>query len=344
MIKTSHVRSAAASIAALTLSSFGASAHAQEPPKPNEQNQAVLDKLVELGAKPLGTLSVEETRAQPTPADAIMALMEEKGIAPDPALEAINTEDIAIPGPGGDIPARIYTPEGGAIVVSADYRKGPENPFPAAHEDAYAAYEWAVENSGSFNGDADRMAVAGESAGANLAANVAIMARDMEAIQPVHQLLVYPVAGNDMNTESYQENANAQPLSKLAMEWFVEHAFESMDDTSDPRVNLVGRDDLEGLPSATVILAQIDPLRTEGETYAANLQSAGVEVEHQTFDGVTHEFFGMGAVVDEAKQATDLATSNLKAAFSGEGIVEQTGSITPAEPTAEEAAETEAQQ
>lgn len=320
-----------------------------EMAQPAAEMQAVLDKLTELGAKPIGTLSVEETRTQPTPADAVMGVMEDEGIAMDPALEAIATRDINIPGEGGEIEARVYTPEGdgpfplivyyhgggwviadidtydasaralavetGAVVLSSHYRQAPENKFPAAHEDAWTAYEWAVENSGKLNADADRIAVAGESAGANLAANVAIMARDQQTTQPVHQLLVYPVAGNDMETESYRENAEAQPLSKAAMEWFVGEVFASMDEAADPRIDLVGRDDLRDLPAATVINAQIDPLRTEGETYAQELEDAGVDVEQMTYDGVTHEFFGMGAVVPEAKEAMTMAATRLKAAL-----------------------------
>ena len=312
------------------------------------QMQAVLDKLAALGAKPLHTLTVEQARAQPTPADAVAALMAEKGIDAGPA-GAIATRDIAIPGPAGDIAARVYTPAGtgpfpiivyyhgggwviadidtydasarslslgtGAVVVSSHYRQAPENLFPAAHDDAYAAYVWAVENSGALNGDATRMAVAGESAGANLAANVAIMARDAKITQPLHQLLVYPIAGNDMSTASYLENADAAPLGKADMAWFVEHAFAKVEDTADPRVNLVGRDDLSGLPPATLITAQIDPLRSESMAFGEALIAAGVKVEMQNFDGVTHEFFGMGAVVPQAVAAMDLATANLTQAF-----------------------------
>lgn len=316
---------------------------------PTQEMQAVLDKLTALGAKPIGTLSVEETRAQPTPADAVMALMEEQGVEPDPALQAIGTTDVMIPGAAGEVPARIYTPEGEgpfpvivywhgggwviadidtydasarqlaagaqALVVSLDYRQAPENPFPAAHEDAIASYEWVVENAGQWNGNVERLAVAGESAGGNLAANVAIAARDNGGIQPDHQLLVYPVAGDDMTTDSYVENAEAQPLSKAAMEWFVEQVFTDASQAADPRLDLVEREDLEGLPPATVINAQIDPLRTEGETYAAHLKEAGVTVSQRTFDGVTHEFFGMGAVVPTAQEAMDFATSQLSEAL-----------------------------
>ena len=322
---------------------------AQKMATPAPEMQVVLDKLVELGAKPLNTLTPKEARAQPSPADAVAAVMADKGIEAGPAA-AITARDIVIPGPAGDIMARVYTPAGegpfpvivyyhgggwviadidtydasaralslgaGAVVVSSHYRQGPENVFPAAHDDAYAAYIWAVENSGELNGDAARMAIAGESAGANLATNVAIMARDAKITQPLHQLLVYPVAGNDMTTPSYLENANAAPLGKADMAWFVEHAFAKMDDTADPRLNLMDRDDLQGLPPATLITAQIDPLRSESMAYGDALIAAGVTVETRSFKAVTHEFFGMGAVVPQAVEAMDFATANLKAAFS----------------------------
>lgn len=310
--------------------------------------QAVLDKMKELGAKPLHTLSVEEARSQPTPADAVKAIMTEKGIDPGQAAD-ISARDITIPGPAGDIMARVYTPAGAgpfpvivyyhgggwviadidtydasaralalgveAIVVSSHYRQGPENVFPAAHDDAYAAYVWTVENSGALNGDASRMALVGESAGGNLAANVAIMARDAKITMPLHQVLVYPIAGNDMTTPSYEENAEAAPLGKADMAWFVEHAFASKEDAADPRIDLVGRDDLSDLPPATVIAAQIDPLRSESVAYGEALKAAGNEVEIRVFEGVSHEFFGMVGVVPQAKEAMTLATGKLKAAL-----------------------------
>jgi acetyl esterase len=343
--------------------------------QPTAEMKSVLDKLTELGAKPIGTLGVAETRAQPTPADAVMAVMKDRNIKPEAALDAVKTRDITIPGPAGAIPARVYTPEGegpfplivyyhgggwviadidtydasaralaaqtGAVVLSSHYRQAPESKFPAAHEDAYAAYEWAVENSGELNADATRLAVAGESAGANLAANVAIRARDSQATQPDAQLLVYPVAGNDMETASYKENAEAMPLSEQAMMWFVEQVFASKDQTADPRLNLVGRDGLRGLPPATVINAQIDPLRSEGEAYAEHLREAGVDVEQRTFEGVAHEFFGMGAVVPEAKEAVTLASDRLKSAFEAAGTSGETTSATEA-PAAEPATPTPA--
>jgi len=317
--------------------------------QPTAEMKSVLDKLKELGAKPIGTQSVEETRKGPTPADAAMAVMKEKGIEPDAAFKAVKTKDMMIPGAAGEIPVRVYTPEGTgpfpvvvyfhgggwviadidtydasargiaanakAVVVSADYRHAPENKFPAAHEDAIAAYKWAIENSGSFNGDAKKVALVGESAGGNLAANVAIAARDQKLTMPLAEVLVYPVAGKDMMTPSYVENAEAAPLSKPAMEWFVSNVFESKEQAADPRLDLVNRMDLAGLPPTTIINAEIDPLRSEGEMLAEKLKAAGVATEQKTYDGVTHEFFGMAAVVPQAKEATDMAVKALTKAF-----------------------------
>ena len=125
-----------------------------------------------------------------------------------------------------------------AIVASVEYRHAPENKFPAAHEDAFAAYKWVLANAGQFGGDPARVAVAGESAGGNLAANVAIMARDGNVQKPVHMLLVYPVAGTDMNTPSYILNQNAMPLSKGAMGWFVDKVSGEARRRHEPDVEL----------------------------------------------------------------------------------------------------------
>ncbi|KQQ71488.1 lipase [Rhizobium sp. Leaf321] len=321
---------------------------AQEMAKPTTDMQAVLDKLGALDAKPFSSLSVPEARTQASPADAAKAVQWEKRLSSNPEAQ-VTTKDITIPTAEGGIAARVYMPAGKgpfpvvvyyhgggwvvadinvydgapralslgakAIVVSVEYRHAPEHKFPAAHNDAWTAYKWVVENIHDMNGNSDKIAVAGESAGGNLAANVALMAKEMKAKQPVHQLLVYPVAGNDMETSSYKENANAKPLGKADMEWFVKNTVTSMDETKDPRINLNGRSDLAGVAPATVILAQIDPLRSDGETYASKLKDAGVPVNTKTYNGVTHEFFGMGKVVPEAKQALDLAVADLTAAF-----------------------------
>jgi acetyl esterase/lipase len=316
--------------------------------QPDAQMQAVLDQLQKLGAKPIEALTPAQARAQPSPADAVKAVLKAQGkpVTPEPVAKM---QDSTFPGPGGPVPIRIYTPRGtgpmpvilyihgggwvianldtydaspralangaNAIVVSTHYRQAPEHPFPAAHEDTLAAYKWVLANAAKLGGDPKRVAVVGESAGGNMAADIAIAARDQKLQAPVAQVLVYPVAGNDTNTPSYIEKANAKPLSKAAMEWFIKYTFKEPKDAQDPRIDLVHRTDLAGLAPATVIVDQIDPLRSEGRAYADALKAAGVPVTLQQYDGVTHEFFGMGAVVDKAKQAEQFAADQLKKAF-----------------------------
>lgn len=201
-----------------------------------------------------------------------------------------------------------------AVVVSSHYRQGSEHKFPAAHQDAFAAYRWTLQNARSLKGDSSRVAVMGESAGGNLAAAVSLMARDSSVQLPAYQVLVYPIAGYDFNTASYQENAAAKPLNKPMMQWFFQNYLRSPADGKSPLIDLVNAD-LQGLPAASVITAQIDPLRSEGKALADRLERAGVEVDYRNYDGVTHEFFGMGAVVNEAKQAEQQAAAGLKQGF-----------------------------
>ena len=324
-----------------------------QPPKADPQMQAVLDQLAKLGVKPIETLTPEQARAQPSPADAVRAVLQAQDKPTTPEAVA-RVQDSTFPGPAGAVPIRIYTPEvdgdgplpvilyihgGGwviadldtydaspralanaakAVVVSTHYRQAPEDKFPAAHEDTLAAYKWVLAHAAEFGGDPKRVAVAGESAGGNMAADIAIAARDQHLQAPVAQVLIYPVAGNDTSTPSYIENANAKPLSKPAMLWFIEQTFALPEDAADPRINLVDRTDLAGLAPATVIVDQIDPLRSEGRAYAEALQKAGVPVKLQQYDGVTHEFFGMAAVVDKAKQAQQLVGEQLRKAFAGD--------------------------
>jgi len=320
------------------------------PPKADPQMQKVLDALKSLGGKPIEKLSPEEARRQPTPADAVKKLLKEQGKStePDPG---VTVKDMRVPGPHGDIPVHVFTPEGkgpfpvmlyyhgggfviadtktyeaspralakgtGAIMVSVDYHQAPENKFPAAADDAYAAYTWVRQHAADINGDPKRVAVGGESAGGNLAAVVSQMARDKGAALPVHQLLVYPMAGHDFNTPSYQRNAAAKPLNKPMMAWFYGHYLGKQEDATNPYAVPLAAKSLKGLPPATVIAAEIDPLLSEGKTYADRLKGDGVKVTYKEYLGVTHEFFGMGKVVDKAKEAEDLAVRELRAAFGG---------------------------
>lgn len=316
--------------------------------QPNAQMQSVLDQLAALGPKPIPTLTAAEARKQPTPADAAKKEMEKEGksTAPDPAVASM---DRTIPTAAGALPVRIYTPKAGtgpwpvivyyhgggwviankavydggaralskmtnAVVVSVDYRLGPEHKFPAAHDDALATYEWALKNAASINGDPTKLALAGESAGGALAVATAIAARDRKLQMPLAIVSVYPIAGTDTTTASYVENAEAKPLNRAMMSWFFENYLTGTQDRADPRVNLVAAD-LTGLPPTTIINAQIDPLRTEGEMLAKRLGAAGVDVQQKTYDAVTHEFFGMGAVVSDAMAAEEMAAAALKKAF-----------------------------
>ncbi len=318
---------------------------------------AVLKKLGDLGVKPVESRSVAEARAQPTPGDAVKAVLKDRGKDPAALMAAmkVSKKDMTYPTAGGTQAIRVYTPEGAgtgplpvivyyhgggwviadidayeasamalakktnAIVASVEYRRAPENKFPAAHQDSFAAYQWVLANAAQFGGNPARIAVAGESAGGNLATNVAIMARDQKVQTPVYMLIVYLVAGTDMTTPSYIANQNAMPLSKGGMGWFVSNILASPDDARSPLLNLTTMADLKGLPPATVITDSIDPLMSEGKMLADKLTAAGVRTTYKNYDGVTHEFFGMGLLVPQAEAAEDLAAQDLKAAFAHRG-------------------------
>ena len=309
--------------------------------------QVVIEKLASYGDKPIPQLTAVEARKNHTPTDAVMDVMKEHNIG-KPVFN-VDTAGKDIPGADGNIHVRVYTPKTnaasypvivyyhgggfvianldvydasanaladktGAIVVSVAYRLAPEHKFPAAHQDAYAAYKWVTENAASMKGDPKNIALAGESAGGNLAIATAIKARDSKIMLPKAILAVYPVAQSDMNTPSYTKNAGAKPLDKPMMAWFVKNYLNSMAEAKDPRISLVSAD-LKGLPATTIITAEIDPLQSDGMMIAEKLKAAGVTVDSKNYDGVTHEFFGMGAVVPQAKDAEEYAAAQLKKAF-----------------------------
>ena len=308
---------------------------------------AVIEKLISYNDKPVEELSAVEARKNHTPTDAVMDLIKEKNIEVPVAKVDTTGRDIEVK--GGNIHLRIYTPQGNneilpvivyyhgggfviadldvydasakclseqanAVVVSVAYRMGPEFKFPTAHQDAFAAYEWTIKNAGDIKGDPKRIAVAGESAGGNLATNVSIMARDKGIMMPVHQLLIYPVSNSDMNSESYKTYAEAKPLSKAMMAWFVRNYLNNTAEGKNPMISIVNAN-LKGLPSTTIIQAEIDPLQSEGMLLAEKLKAANVKVDLKKYEGVTHEFFGMSAVVPQAKDAQAYAAKNLKSSF-----------------------------
>ncbi|GGD98019.1 hypothetical protein GCM10011529_00040 [Polymorphobacter glacialis] len=171
-----------------------------------------------------------------------------------------------------------------------------------------------LKNAKAWGGDPLRMALAGESAGGNLAVATAIVARDRGMTAPRHILAVYPIANSATNLPSRQTNARAKPLNTPMLSWFGYYYSKSKADAQDPRINLV-KADLRGLPPLTIVNAQIDPLLSDGETLAAAVRAAGGKVEQRTFPGVTHEFFGMGQVVSGAAQAEAYAAARLKPAL-----------------------------
>jgi acetyl esterase len=201
------------------------------------------------------------------------------------------------------------------VVVSVDYRLAPEHKFPAAAEDAYAATQWVADHADELGGDPDRIAVAGDSAGGNLAAVVALMARDRGGPPLRFQLLVYPVTDFSFDTDSYRENAEGYFLHRASMEWYWRQYLASDDDGIDPYASPLRADDVTGVPPAMVITAEYDPLRDEGEAYGRKLADAGVDVSIRRFDGMFHGFFSMGAFLDGAKQATDDAHAALRDAL-----------------------------
>ncbi|MGY8903327.1 MAG: alpha/beta hydrolase [Burkholderiales bacterium] len=312
--------------------------------------QAVLDAHASLKPKAIEKITPTEARKQPSPADAVNVVLKLQGKSTDPEalVPGIKSQDRMIAGAAGPIPARVYTPDGAgpfpvivyyhgggwviadkqtydggarglakqanAVVVSVDYRQAPEYKFPAAWDDAFAAYKWTLANAASIKGDPKKLALAGESAGGNLAMATAIAVRDAGLQAPLHVLAVYPVAQTSTNTESYIENAIAKPLNREMIKWFVGHMTNSPADLKDPRLQLIDAK-LAGLPSVTIINAQIDPLRSDGAKLEAALKTAGVPVERKSYDGAAHEFFGMAAVVEKAKLAQSYAGARLRTAF-----------------------------
>ena len=267
--------------------------------------------------------------------------------------EAIfRTEDRRIPGPGSDIPIRIYTPRelkpgeklpvllwfhGGGfvigsldthdsacrmlankadcLVVSVDYRLAPEHKFPAGVEDCQAAMKWTALHAVEFGGDASCMAVGGDSAGGNLAAVMAILARDAAHPKLVFQLLIYPCVAPEPETGSHHKFKEGYILSRNSITWFYKQYLRSGKDVNDFRFAPLMHDDLSALPPALIIVAGYDPLRDEGIEYAKKLIEAGNRVRLSNFEGMVHGFYLMGGALDAARRAVAESADALREAF-----------------------------
>lgn len=319
--------------------------------------RALLESLQALRPQPIETLRPEEARLQPGMADAVKHRLRALG-RPDAPRPLPVVRDIEIPGLGGPMAARVYSPveprragdpprpllpmivyyhgggfvigsldaydasaralaaESQAVVLAVHYRQAPEAKFPAAHQDAYAAYVWALQNAAQLGADLSRVAVVGESAGGNLAINVAMAAREGRTPLPVAMGLIYPVAGTDMTTPSYQRDALAKPLNAAMMQWFFRHYTSLPAELQDPRLNVYGRAELRGLPKAIIVSAGIDPLQSDSLLLADRLRQSGVQVVGQDFPGVTHEFFGVDPnVLAQAGAAQRFMAGELRSAF-----------------------------
>lgn len=288
------------------------------------QALAFLDRLAELGAPGLGEVPVEEARR----------VSDESAADLFGPVEPVPCEDREIPGPGGPISVRIYSPgEGphpilvwfhgggwvlgsivtahgvcatlarsaGCAVVSVDYRLAPEHPFPAALDDAWAATAWVAENAAVIGGQAGPLAVGGDSAGGTLAAVVARRARD-RGLPIGFQVLVYPVCDADFEVGSYRRFADGYGLTRSGMEWFWDQ-YAATGDRSHPDASPLRACDLRGVAAALVVTAEYDVLRDEGEAYARRLAESAVPVTLTRYDGQIHGFLRMPALIDRARGA-----------------------------------------
>ncbi len=278
-------------------------------------------------------------------------LLRQGPLAPPPPnpTPVARVEDRHIPGPAGEMLVRIYWPEGGgpaplvvfyhgggfvlcsldshdelaralcreagAVVVSVDYRLAPEAPYPAAADDCYAALVWAVGHATELGADPGRVAVAGDSAGGNLAAVTALRARDLGGPALRHQCLIYPVTDCRFDTPSYRDNAEGYFLTAEAMRWFWSHYMQDMGRAAEPYASPLRAPSLAGLPPALVITAEYDPLRDEGEHYAQALSAAGVPTTLKRYDGMIHGFVSMAVIFEDGREAQSLAARHLREAF-----------------------------
>lgn len=306
---------------------------------------AMRARRAEAGAAPLYTLSLAQARA------ADLASIQDAAGDPEPVAEVVDRE---IAGPGGALPIRLYRPGPdrpapallyffgggwtlgtidtadaicrsltntvGCTTISVGYRLAPEHKFPAAVDDCFTATCYVAEHAGELGVDPGRLAVGGDSAGGNLAAAVTLLARDRGGPALVHQLLVYPNTDYQADTASLRENTDPLLFNRTSVGWYWGHYLRTPADGGNPLASPLRASDHSGLPPATVLTAEYDPLRDEGEQYAAALAAAGVPVQLTRYPGMVHGFFAMSGVLDTATRAVAHAAARLRAAFAAERV------------------------
>jgi acetyl esterase len=302
------------------------------------QVEGLLTAMEAEGRPPIHTLSVAEARIG---SEEIAALSGDR-------IEVGAVRDITIPVDGADVGARVYTPEGtgphpivmffhgggwvvcsldthdniaraicrdaAAVVVSVDYRMAPEFRYPTAAYDCFAATKWVADNAPSLGGDASRMAVCGDSAGGNLSAVVSQMARDAGGPSITFAALIYPAVDMTAKGGSLDENAAGYFLETIGMEWFMGH-YLSDEERAETMASPLLHENLSGLPPCFVATCEYDPLRDEGEAYAAALKSAGCHVESKRYDGLIHGAANMTGVLDLGRQLVADVSSHLRSAL-----------------------------
>jgi acetyl esterase len=289
--------------------------------------QVAVDAYAAHDPRPLDTLSPAEAREQ-HPFTAANELAERQEVAGVPVRlyrpVGLEAPPVLVYAHGGggvvgsalDATAQALCEHADCLVVSVDYRLAPEYPFPAGHEDVQAVLEWVLANAGELGGDPERVAVAGEAAGANLIAS-ACLNLDAEAPRPAAALLITPLTTAAQDTPSMLEAADATPLDRPAVSWCLSHLFADPTDAADPRFALLEApaEALAGLPPTFVLTADRDPLRDQGEQFAARLAEAGVVTTVTRYDGVPHGFFGLGSEVQASVQAQTDAAETLRTAY-----------------------------
>jgi acetyl esterase len=301
---------------------------------------AIRDRLRRDRVPHLSTLSIEEARAADRASSA--------GGTGEPEPVA-DIKELEIPGPAGPLPVRVYRPDrdgplpvlvyyygggwslgtldtcdgvcrmltnaAGCVTVAAGYRLAPEHKFPAAVEDCHAGAQWAAAHAAELGADPARLAVGGDSSGGNLAAAVALLARERGRPAIMHQLLVYPNTDYRAGTPSMREIADEHFFNPASVRWYWGMYLATPEDGANPLASPLRAADLSGLPPATMITAGYDPLRDEAELYAGKLQAAGVPAEVIRYDGMMHGFFTMVGVLDTARVAVLAAAGRLRSAF-----------------------------